>query len=119
MKCKMMRRIIFLFSLLSLSLLITACDPALEAYHRGNIAYQNGDDQTAFENYLYAAHDDIVPAQYAVGYQYYYGIGVKRDELKAILWFERAAPHSPRARYALALIDAHAPIDPWTYQLRK
>ena len=61
--------------------LLTACsDPAVKAYHRGNDAYEYGNYKTAFANYLYAARGGVTPAQYAVGYQYYYGQGTKQDQ---------------------------------------
>lgn len=97
--------------------LLAACSPAVTAYHDGNTAYAQGDYQTAFVNYLYAANGGVVPAQYAVGYQYFYGQGIKRSEVNGIRWFERAAPHSKRARYALALIQASRPQYPWLHAL--
>lgn len=100
--------------------LLTACDgPAVKAYHRGNNAYEYGAYKIAFANYLYAAHEGVVPAQYAVGYQYYYGQGTKLDQAKGITWLKRAAHHSPRARYALHLIDENKPLQPWLFQLSK
>ncbi|GEM_PF-5760973 len=98
--------------------LLTGCVGA-NAYHRGNDAYEYGAYKIAFANYLYAANEGIVPAQYAVGYQYYYGQGTKLDQAKGIMWLKRAAPHSPRARYALHLIDENKPLQPWLFQLQK
>ncbi|PIZ04673.1 MAG: hypothetical protein COY58_02665 [Gammaproteobacteria bacterium CG_4_10_14_0_8_um_filter_38_16] len=115
----MWRNFAFL-SLIIIVFLIASCDdPGIAAYHRGNHAYSQGDLKKAFPYYLFAANDDIVPAQYAVGYQYFYGKGTKRDESKGIKWFERAAPHSLRARYALDLIRQNAPRQPWTFQLKR
>ena len=99
--------------------LLTACGPGVNAYHRGNDAYEYGAYKIAFANYLYAANEGVVPAQYAVGYQYYYGQGTKLDQAKGIEWLKRAAHHSPRARYALHLIDENKPLQPWLFQLSK
>lgn len=111
-----MRRCIIL--LLLLITLVTACNgPGVNAYYRGNQAYEHGAYQVAFANYLYAAHEGVVPAQYALGYQYYYGQGTALDESKGITWLQRAAPHSARAQYALHLIQQNKPIQPWLYQL--
>ncbi len=103
---------------LSFIALLTGCAGS-NAYHRGNDAYEYGAYKTAFANYLYAANEGIVPAQYAVGYQYYYGQGTKLDQAKAIEWFKRAAHHSQRAQYALHLIDENKPLQPWLFQLSK
>lgn len=32
-----------------------------------------------------------IQAQYAVGYLFYYGIGIQRDPVQAVKWFQRAA----------------------------
>lgn len=116
-----MLKSIMIFLCIASVLLLSGCNggPGVHAYYRGNKAYACGDYQTAFANYLYAANQDVVPAQYAVGYQYYYGQGTKRDEPKSILWFQRAAYHSVRAQYALHLIQENRPPQPWVYQLKE
>ncbi len=84
---------------LSFITLLTACsDPAVSAYHRGNEAYEYGNYKIAFANYLYAANGGVVPAQYALGYQYYYGQGTKCDQAEGISWFKRAAHNSQSAQ---------------------
>ncbi len=45
-------------------------------------------------------------AQYVLGYMYYYGLGVPRNEKKAIRWITTAAVRGhAKAREALALLD--------------
>ena len=110
----MMRWIFILISMF----LISSCEPGLEAYHRGNQAYQQGKYDISFENYLYAANHGIISAEYAVGYQYYYGQGTKQNAALGITWFQRAAEYSPRAQYALHLIHQHAPQQPWEFNLK-
>lgn len=90
------------------TLCITACsDSSLSAYQAGSIAYQKGHYKTAYHHFLYAAKRNLPAAQYAVGYQYYYGIGTPADTFKSVYWFKRAAPQSKRAVYALEKINAH------------
>lgn len=106
--------------LMIFTVLISGCfgSPGINAYHRGNEAFSYGCYDVSFANYLYAAHEFCIPAEYALAYQYYYGLGTKRNEAKAIYWFKRAAHFSPRARFALHLIEMHAPPQPWLYHLR-
>lgn len=111
----MMRWILIVF----FALLLGACSAGINAYHQGNTAYENGDYYTSFANYLYAARRGVAPAQYAVGYQYYYGIGTKRDQPEGIRWFRRAANNSLDARYALQLIKENAPEIPWVLHLNR
>lgn len=111
----LMRFMIILLCLLSLA----GCQSlAVKAYHRGNTAYRLGNYQLSFAEYLFAAEGDVAPAQYAVGYQYFNGQGIHIDQIKAIRWFQKAAPYSPRARYALALIKAKVQ-QPWISDLQK
>jgi TPR repeat protein len=114
-----MLRLFLIFTSLFSALLLAGCNPGADAYNRGNQAYEKGQYQASFINYLYAANQGIIPAQYAVGYQYFYGQGTKRDEPLGIKWLERAAPHSERATYALHLLQENRPDIPWTYQLKK
>jgi len=109
----------FLVYVSCVAVLITACQtPGAKAYYRGNDAYARGDYYNSFSDYLYAANQEIVPAQYALGYQYYYGLGTKRDEAKGIRWFLKAKPHSRQAEYALYLIDQKKPLEPWLIGLK-
>ncbi|MCX7124340.1 MAG: hypothetical protein NTU49_01030 [Gammaproteobacteria bacterium] len=113
-----MLRLLYIFLFSGVILFLTGCGaPGVDAYHRGNQAYEYGDYKTSFVNYLYAANQDVTPAEYAVAYQYFYGQGTKRDQMEAIKWLQKAAPHSPRAQYALSLIQGETPLQPWTYRL--
>ena len=108
-----------LLPLLCLSFLLTACHgPGVKQYELANKAYVQGEYKTAFANYLYAANQDIVPAEYAVGYLYYYGLGTKQDEARGIMWLEKAAPKSVEATYALSVIRGHNSKEPWMYKLK-
>lgn len=113
----MLRSIVIFISIFSVFLLAGCNGPGVNAYHRGNDAFECGNYDVSFANYLYAANQGVVPAQYAVGYQYFYGLGAKRDEAKGINWLQEAAHHSQRAQYALYLIQKNVPMQPWIFQL--
>ncbi|HEB93902.1 MAG TPA: hypothetical protein ENI94_10665 [Gammaproteobacteria bacterium] len=50
-------------------------------------------------------------AQYVLGYMYYYGLGVPRNEKKAIRWITTAAVRGhTKAREALELLDKGEPV---------
>lgn|SRR3990167_7422265 len=106
--------------ILCFTLLLAACDgPGVNAYHKGNEAYIYGNYKESFANYLYAANQGVIPAEYNLAYQYFYGQGTKRDPVSAIRWLQCASPHSLRAQYALYLIQEKRPDQPWTLNLQK
>ena len=110
----MLRWILIFF----IAVICTACGAnSIDAYKQANQQYACGQYKKAFANYLYAAKNGIVQAQYAVGYQYFYGQGIKMDQLKATQWFQRAAPNSPDAQYALSLIEQKRTQEPWTLHI--
>ncbi|MDP1574236.1 MAG: hypothetical protein Q8L78_04815 [Coxiellaceae bacterium] len=105
--------------LLCLSFFLIACHgPGFKEYETANKAYVQGQYKIAFANYLYAANLDIVPAEYAVGYLYYYGLGIKRNEAQGIIWLQKAAPKSVEATYALSVIREHNSKEPWMINLK-
>ena len=55
-----------------------------------NKALDNEDYQRAFNIYKYLAEKDNAEAQYRLGSLYDFGIGVKQDKDKALMWFSRA-----------------------------
>lgn len=106
-------------ALLLCILLLAGCHgPGANAYDRANHAFKRGEFKQSFADYLYAANQDVVPAQYCLAYQYFYGLGTPIDQQSAVQWLTKAAHHSERARYALYLIDQHAPHNPWAYKLQ-
>lgn len=109
----------YFFAAFLLTLTLCACNgPGAQEYKTANQAYAQGNYKTSFENYLYAAHMGVVPAQYAVGYQYYYGLGTKEDQTLAIMWLNYAAPHSMEATYALSQIQQSQSLQPWRIGLK-
>ena len=105
----------FLITVVSIFLSACAVSPGIELLKRGQAAYQMQDYHTAFKLLLASAQNDNLTAEYAVGYMYYYGIGVKRDPYAAIVWFQKAAKyHQPDAMRALYLIN-HSGPSPFTF----
>jgi len=50
-------------------------------------------------------------AQYVLGYMYYYGLGLPRNEKEAIRWITTAAARGhPKAREALRLLEQGDPV---------
>ncbi len=106
-----MRLILILLATMTLS----GCYNAdTKAYRLGNMAFSKGNYKQSFKYYLYAARHNITPAQYAVGYQYYYGLGTKPNTFKSMHWFKKAAPQSLRAVYAIQQLNSQQQPQPWT-----
>lgn len=111
-------KLLFVLSTLLISLSLAGChSPGVAAYYRGNTAFEQGNYTSSFTNYLYAARQGITPAQYAVGYQYYYGLGTRPNMLESTKWFKAAAPRSLRAQHALQQIEMSTEVHPWAMGL--
>jgi len=66
------------------------------------------DYQGAFEQLEPVAREGNANAQYAIGYMYFYGKGVKEDQELGKVWIKKAARQGqPLAQKALALINQH------------
>lgn len=94
--------IIFLcFSILACAHVATV-NPALE---RGRILFESGYYKSAMRQLFPLAINGVPPAQYAVGYMYYYGYGVPQDPEMGFLWITRAANQGyPPAVAALSMV---------------
>jgi TPR repeat protein len=57
----------------------------------GKFQFSNGNYKVAFHQLLPLAAAGKKEAQYAVGYMYYYGLGVSRDSESGIFWMRQAA----------------------------
>lgn len=96
-------RLIFLLSFL----LIASCAETVSSSNvqQGKGYFQSGNYKQAFQVLMPAALKSDGDAQYAVGYMFYYGYGVKRDKEAGIYWLEHAArQENPDAIKALAII---------------
>ena len=79
------RYLIYIFSLLFVkTVLADDINTALQAY-------ENGDYQTAYQQFTFLAENNNAEAQYNLGFMYFGGDGIEQDDEKAASWFERAA----------------------------
>lgn len=88
-------------------LALGACAPTRmqQELKYGKIQFEDGNFKGAFHRLLPIAYEGNREAQYAVGYMYYYGYGVARDEESAVFWLKRSAhQHDALAQQALKLI---------------
>ena len=69
---------------------LALCNELIEKY------YQNGAYEKCFAGHLSLAEEGYPPAECQIGYFYHEGLGVKRDEEKALYWTRRAATHGDR-----------------------
>ena len=107
---QLLRIRVVMISVLALGL--TACmGPINKNVVTGNQAFVARDYATAFIYYRSAASFNNPPAQYALGYMYFYGLGVHADRQQAINWWTKAANwnYGP-ARRAMALLDRDMPV---------
>ena len=65
--------------------------PAFADFQKGLDAYQSGDYATALKEWEPLAEHGDVDAQFHLGYMYSYGQGVTRDNITAVMWYEKAA----------------------------
>lgn len=99
----MPRSLLLLLSLALLSGCASTNEPERSTrFQEGREAYLAGDYGEAFERLIVEAEEGNAEAQYTIGYMYYEGQGVSRDEDRALTWIRRAAENgSPRAIDAL------------------
>ncbi len=57
----------------------------------GKVAFESNDYFLAFRTLLPVARAGRPEAEYAIGYMYYYGLGVTQDTSSGLMWIERAA----------------------------
>lgn len=101
-----MRRL-FIICLLSLSLLACATPSpyVMSELQQGERYFDEGYYKRAMHTLLPLACDGHAEAQYAVGYMYYYGLGVAQDTDVGYFWIKRSADkHYPPAMKALQMI---------------
>ncbi|MBT5073441.1 MAG: sel1 repeat family protein [Kordiimonadaceae bacterium] len=85
---------------LSLSFQLANADNA-----KGEEAYEKGDYELALSEFIKAAEEEDMNAQYNLGVMYEHGHGVKQSFLKADEWYQLAADNGhPDAPTALQLL---------------
>lgn len=95
---------------LMLILMSVLCLSACTGRHHlenGIASFQTGNYRDAFIFLKPEAHAGNADAEYAVGYMYYYGVGVVEDKNQAWYWIKRAAEkRQPDAVNALKILNA-------------
>ncbi len=75
---------------------------AFADYKAGKAAYDAGDYQTAYNEWLPLAEAGNIPSQVGLGHLYWYGKFVSLNYKKAEIWFIKGALHrDPSAAYSL------------------
>jgi len=73
-------------------------------FETGLAAFNAGDYATAFINWRLLAQKGDAKSQASLGFLYYSGKGVRRDDKEALMWFRRAADAGqPTAQFFLGL----------------
>ncbi|MCK9532335.1 MAG: SPOR domain-containing protein [Gammaproteobacteria bacterium] len=76
------------------------------ALEQAQAAYARGDYNRAAQLLAVPAMQGDTEAQYALGYLYYYGRGVRQDRYRAVAWFQDASRLGhPKAARALAMAN--------------
>lgn len=94
-----------------LALLLTGCavSPGIE-YQMGKTQFAEQNYREAFTHLQKAAQMRNANAQYALGYLYYYGLGVDQNTEEAYYWFKAAADQGDyKAMMILPKIAAQMP----------
>ena len=93
---------LFMLSALFVSILSS---PALAGFTEGVAAYEAGNLPLAFKEFQGAAEEGHSDSQFNLGLMYENGIGVSKDEKKAVAWYLKAAQRgNSNAQYNLAVL---------------
>jgi len=87
----------FIFLLLLNAALFASTQEALHAY-------KNHEYKKAFVLYEEAANSGNTTAQNALSYLYFNGLGIEKDNEKALQWLQKAANNDARAAFDLGII---------------
>ncbi len=101
------KKIISIISVIFVMLLLQSCaSPRMgEELQGGKAKFMVGNYKEAFHDLLPVAVYGRKEAQYAVGYMYYYGLGVAQDPESGLFWMKKSAEqHFAPAVDALKLI---------------
>ena len=90
---------------LTVVILWTVGSAAYADFLSGEAAYERGDYQQAYEIWLPAAKNGDPPSQAGVGLLFHFGLGVLKDEIEAIKWYQLAVEENDfRALLLLAAL---------------
>jgi TPR repeat protein len=102
----MKQRTQYLSLLLSLGLSACASQPGNNTMMQAQQSFKQQNYSASFQSMMPLASKGDAKAQYIVGYQYYYGLGIGKDEQMAMYWFRKAAQQNQKqAIQALSMID--------------
>lgn len=82
---------LFLWLIIGVSGCLTGCASSALNLHEGIKSFQVQDYRQAFVRLKSEADKGHPDAQYAIGYMFYYGLGVVEDRKKAWYWINCAA----------------------------
>jgi TPR repeat protein len=89
---------------LAVALLFLSAGSASAGFDDGFAAYERGDYDTAFREFMPLALVGDASAQFYVGVMYAHGEGVPQDDAEAVRWFRPAADHGvAEAQFNLGL----------------
>lgn len=100
----------YAFIIIFFSLFLSSCAHLKEAQELsgGKEHYTAGEFNDAFHQLMPLAVSGNAEAQYAIGYMYYNGYGVKQDMNSALFWINKSADaHYPPAMKALTIIHQY------------
>jgi uncharacterized protein len=84
--------------------LAVAASAAADPFEAGLDAFNAGDYARAFSIWSPLARDGDAKSQASLGFMYYSGKGVRRDDAQSLFWFRRAADAGqPTAQFFLGL----------------
>ncbi len=81
------------YLLIILCLMLTSCASIYQSHelHQGQVNFKQGNFKVAFYQLLPVAYRGNAVAQYAVGYMYFYGYGVRMDRASGKYWMTKSA----------------------------
>lgn len=102
--------------LLIAAILLQACSSTRvgASFSTGRYQFKQQNYHAAFKDLLPLAQKGNARAQYAIGYMYYNGLGVKQSLKQAEFWLHKASTGGDKnAQNALAMIDKARASDPF------
>jgi uncharacterized protein len=80
-------------TIVSLALCLIFTSPAFAGFDEGFAAYKKGDYSTAMKEWRPLAEQGDASAQDGLGFLYFFGKGVTKDQSEAAKWYAKAAEH--------------------------
>jgi len=88
----------------AVSVMMAFASPATAGFKEGIVAFKSNDYKTAKAEWLPLAQGGHALAQYNLGIMYRKGLGVRKDQLQALKWYQSAAGNGlAKAQYSLGV----------------